>query len=226
MGRVTQQPPAPPEQPPVQAPEPQPVTPAKPHHVEEVKPIPVVEPPVAVHNLAETPPPTVISKPILPAEPVVIEIDPATVPQLVGTEITVSPDLIASVITVKPPTVEVVEMTTHVAVPVAPVVSVPPLQFPAFGFHGPLVPPPIEAKPDLPEPKKPVTTEPECLGRKLSPGDIVDGDILPPSEKKWQPAADNKTVRWFDMQWKSDGNYELVNWCVFMTHMELELRRL
>lgn len=296
MGRVTQQPPAPPS---VPAPSPEPVVPAKPHHVEEVKPIPQVEPPVAVHNLTET----VVVKPPVPHVPVVIEIDPTTVPQvqvMATTHITVSPEYIASLPPItKAPDFPFVEMTTHIVVPSIVLPSVPefkpstppvvidhpplrtgsplPVEPPHYQFLTPTFtsdnkpaavvedvrtgevltvnipeklvfdmppeqkieivkcgPPEIkitapvdkECKPILPEPKKSVTPEPECLGRKLAPGDVVDGDVLPPSEKSWNPATKNKVVRWFDMQWKSDGNYELVNWCVFMTHMELELRRL
>lgn len=236
MGRV-QSKPAPPAP---QASKPQP-PPAQPH-VEEVKPIPAVEQPLAVHNLAKS-----VVSPIPPELPSVIEIEFDPPPGVIllplppsFPDIIVPPLSLPQVISLPPLIFGTPDLNADVGLPSIIVID-PPLPAPSLKLPDPEAPPglKIELKLDLkdlpadehcvailPQPKKQVKPEPKCLGRKLAAGEVVDGDTLPPSEKKWNPAPENKVVRWFDMQWKSDGVYELVNWCVFMTHMELELRRL
>lgn len=235
MGRVQNKP----AQPAPQASKPQPPVV---HHVEEVKPIPAVEQPLAVHNLTET-----VVNPIPPQPPSVIEIEFDTPPSVILIPLPPSlPDIIIpplslpQVISLPPLIFGTPDLSADIGIPSVIVID-PPLPAPSLKVPDPKAPPALkieykpepvkvpveeECKPILPVPPKPVKPEPKCLGRKLAAGEVVDGDTLPPSEKKWNPAPENKVVRWFDMQWKSDGVYELVNWCVFMTHMELELRRL
>lgn len=215
MGRVTQTTSSPPQ---VQSPEVQDLP------VKETKPIPVIELPLAIHNL-EPISQTIISKPIIPPKPIVIEIDPTTVLEITKP----TPQVVVSLPPIQLQKVVEIEEPTKIKIPL---ISVPQIEivkhdkeFIASPDPVPYAPPTKTESPLL-TPAETAIPESSCLGRKLSPGDIVDGDILPPSEKKWNPTTDNKVVRWFDMQWKSDGNYELVNWCVFMTHMELELRKL
>jgi hypothetical protein len=176
------------------------------------KPLPpILEPPLAVHNLAE-------SKPgkIEPPKPIVIEAMTFDPSPILVTEVQVPPSQVISI----PPVIAV-----QPQVPVEIKLPMPDLKVPDVRVTFP-VQQPNECKPILPEPKKPVKQEVVCFGRKLATGEVVDGELLPPPDKPWNPDGNNKVVRWFDSKWKSDGNYELVNWCVFATHLELELRRL
>lgn len=212
MGRITQQSNQPIQ--PIQASEVKSVCQSKStEKIKEIKQIPLIEKPVAIHNLSEQ---IVVNKPILPPTPIIIEIDPATVPQMIITSPVNHKEIVQDVNIVKEEPIKV-EIKKTISAPVPLKLEPTVITSPAVENTSSFV---------LPDNNKPAKFEEECLGRKLSPGDIVDGDILPPSDKKWNPDAKNKTIRWFDMQWKSDGNYELINWCVFMTHMELELRKL
>jgi hypothetical protein len=79
--------------------------------------------------------------------------------------------------------------------------------------------------PVLPLPKPEEKVKNAVSGTVLKKGDLVEATIMPPSGKPWNPDNDNRVVRWFGTAWKCDGDYELVNYCLFPTHMELELRR-
>jgi hypothetical protein len=195
MGRVTQHQV-------IQQPEQETVIHSESQVIEAEKPIPVVEMPLAIHNFIT---PTIIDKTISPPTPLLVEIVPSTITEII-TEFEAL---------VQQHRIDSYEKITHVeSSVVAPVESV------VKKAEELIVPDEVI----LPVLEKTVINE--SAGRHLTFGDLVDGETLPPSDKKWNPAQGNKTVRWFDMQWKSDGNYVLVNWCVFATHMELELKKL
>jgi len=209
-------------------------------HVEEKKTeaekaIPVPEHPVAVHNLEEkarpviqqaTKQPRVIEIDLssrvvevqlrpeeVPSFPPVIKIDPLNIPSVIGPF--VLPDRVPDHVSL--PSVIKIEIPQPSPIPllVCPIANVPPPEI--------NLPPLVLRTPAIPES---ALLKVEGLGRKLRAGDVVDSASLPPPTRSWNPDTGNKVVRWFDAQWKSDGDYELTNYCLFSTHMELELRRL
>ncbi len=50
-------------------------------------------------------------------------------------------------------------------------------------------------------------------------------DVVPTSGKTYDPTPGNKIVRVFDGHWQADQDYLIVNYCVFPTHLELELQK-
>lgn len=90
--------------------------------------------------------------------------------------------------------------------PPAPQIDMPPI----------IIPPcPV----DLTLPVKPVS------GTRVGVGDVVDSENMPFAARPWSPDPAHHTVRCFDSTWRSNGEYDIVNYCLFPTHMELELRK-
>lgn len=64
----------------------------------------------------------------------------------------------------------------------------------------------------------------EFIKKTIAKGDCVDPESMPFPNKTWNPDPSNKVVRCFSGKWRSDDDYELVNYCIFPSHFELELR--
>jgi len=189
------------------------------------------EPPVGVHNLGgEVKEPVVVMRKISP--PIIVHTDMANM--VTVTEVQVDPKLEASlppVIKIEPANIPsiigpfVVPERVAESILLPPIIAVQPQVPVEVKLPVPIIPCLPDKSEALPELPKPVKQE-ETLGTKLVPGQVVDADKLPPPARPWNPDPKNKHLVWFDTKWRSDGEYELVNYCLFPMHMELELRRL
>lgn len=194
-------------------------------HVEEKKTLPPPSPyeaPVAVHNMGNDQsqlPPVII--------PPVINFESVAIPSFMGQMPIVDriPDNISL-----PPQITIQWPSNIPSVILLPIPSLPEeVQLPEVPSPSQIILPTIILKPpslpDSARPKFHPLPQPTCFGNKLKPGDMVDSTAMPFASKPWNPDSSNKVVRWFDTRWKCDGEYELLNYCVFSTHMELELKQ-